>query len=333
MKTTQAYCNLIAAVGKGLHTITLSKRAAAFFLLVGAAGSLVAQALTGEGLSISPQALTARSYTVDLENRFANVGAVIVVALPNDFGVPPGILAFASGTLIHPRVFLTAGHFTGPGAFALPTFIRVYVGFGPNVLNSSHWIPVSAQITHPSLPPCPPPEGCDPTTTGVFIAGDPSITDLGLVFLAQPVEDIKPAALSLPGLLEKQQTTGVPMTTVGYGFPAALPGGGPPDISQWDGLRKYRSSRLAQILNGQWASWELPSSVCFGDSGSPTFFDMLPEIPENHRTIVAVASDGGIDCSSKDIRVRVDTHAVRQWIWETVKQQLGEQTAEQFGIE
>src|SRR5690349_21581064 len=67
MKTTQAYCNLIAAVGKGLHTITLSKRAAAFFLLVGAAGSLVAQALTGEGLSISPQALTARSYTVDLE--------------------------------------------------------------------------------------------------------------------------------------------------------------------------------------------------------------------------------------------------------------------------
>jgi hypothetical protein len=323
MKTTQAYCNLISAAARRSWATTVTKSAAAIFLMGWTAASLAAQPLAGERLSISPTALTARSYTVDLENRYANVGAAIVVALPNDFGVPAGILAFGSGTLIHPRVFLTAGHFTGPGAFPLPPFIKVYVAFGANVLNPSNWIPVSAQVTHPSLPPCPPPVGCDPTTTDAFTAGDPRFTDLGLIFLAQAVENIKPADLAPPGRLEKKQTEPVPMTTVGYGFPAPLPGGGPPDNSQWDGLRKYRSSKLAQILNGQWASWELPGSVCFGDSGSPTFLDLLPEVPQNHQTIVAVASDGGIDCLSKDIRVRVDTHAVDQWIKDTIKQQLG----------
>jgi hypothetical protein len=248
-----------------------------------------------------------------------------VVAGPNDFNIPTGILAFASGTLIHPQVFLTAGHFTGPGAFSLPPFLSVYVSFDPNVLNTSHWIRVTAQITHPSLPPCP--TGCDPTTTSAFTAGDPSITDLGLIFLARPVENIRPARLASPGLLEKGQTAEVPMTTVGYGIPQCslpfLPGTDVLDISLWDGLRKYRSSKMAKILNGQWASWELPSSVRFGDSGSPTFFDKHTDVSANRQTIVAVASDGGIDCFTKDIRTRVDTHLVHRWIKDTIKQQLG----------
>jgi len=46
---------------------------AAVLLLVLNAGSLTAQT---------------RSYTVDLENRYANVGAALVVVGPNDFGIP-----------------------------------------------------------------------------------------------------------------------------------------------------------------------------------------------------------------------------------------------------
>jgi hypothetical protein len=117
------------------------------------------------------------------------------------------------------------------------------------------------------------------------------------------------------------------MTTVGYGHPAPAPGGGHPSISEWDGLRKYRSSRPSEILNSRWAAWELPSSVCFGDSGSPTFFDWLPNLPQNRESIVAVASDGGIDCLSKDIRVRTDSGEIEQWIKATVRQHLGEQAA------
>ena len=80
------------------------------------------------------------------------------------------------------------------------------------------------------------------------------------------------------------------------------------------------------------ATWELPSSVCYGDSGSPTFLNNFPEVLENRRPIVAIASDGGIDCLSKDIRVRLDTHAVQQWIKDTVRQQLGAQAVVQLGI-
>ena len=65
---------------------------------------------------------------------------------------------------------------------------------------------------------------------------------------------------------------------------------------------------------------------CLGDpkfrllrgSGSPTFLINFPEVLRDRRPIVAIASDGGIDCLSKDIRVRVDTYAVQQWIKATV---------------
>ena len=68
---------------------------------------------------------------------------------------------------------------------------------------------------------------------------------------------------------------------------------------------------MAQILNGQCASWELPSSVRFGDSGAPTVFEKHTDVSANDRTIVAVA-DEGIDCFTKDIRKSVDTHLVHQ---------------------
>jgi hypothetical protein len=118
------------------------------------------------------------------------------------------------------------------------------------------------------------------------------------------------------------------MTTIGYGheFPDD-------SIAVRDGLRKFRTSNLAKVLNGVWASWELPSSVCYGDSGAPTFLNNPPGVFKNSRPVAAIASDGGIDCLSKDIRVRVDTYAVQQWIKDTVRQQLGPQAALQIRIQ
>ena len=49
---------------------------------------------------------------VDALNLFPNVGALIYFAEPNDFGIPPGVVARCSGTLIHERAFLVAGHCT-----------------------------------------------------------------------------------------------------------------------------------------------------------------------------------------------------------------------------
>jgi hypothetical protein len=46
-------------------------------------------------------------------------------------------------------------------------------------------------------------------------------------------------------------------------------------------------------------------TVCFGDSGAPTFF---------LGRVVAIASDGAADCLSADVRARVDSKEVRKWI-------------------
>jgi hypothetical protein len=279
-------------------------------------------------------AQTRRNYTVDLENRNPAVGTLIIVAGPNSFGVPEGILGFCSGALIGDLVFLTAGHCTGPGVPEPPPFIQAYVTFSPTALDGfsvmppripTNWNLVAGQAVHPSLPPCPPP-GCDPTS-GAFQAGDPAVTDLGLVFLSKAAM-VKPVPLASPGSLQDPQSGFIPSTTIGYGheFPD------PNFLAVWDGLRKFRTSKLAKVLNGVWASWELPSSVCYGDSGSPTFLNNFPEVLENRRPIVAIASDGGIDCLSKNIRVRVDTFAAQQWIKDTVGQHLGRQAVLQLGI-
>src|SRR6266496_2479392 len=99
------------------------------FALLWSVGSLPAQ--------------TRRNYTVDLENRNPAVGALILVAGPNPFGIPEGIGAFCSGALIADRVFLTAGHCVGPSLPELPPFIKAYVTFSPTALDRSTWIPVS----------------------------------------------------------------------------------------------------------------------------------------------------------------------------------------------
>jgi hypothetical protein len=257
---------------------------------------------------------------IDKFNLFPHVGALLVVVVPNDLGIPEGILAFCSGTLIHRRVFLTAGHCTGPSSFApLPPFIQEFVSLSPNALDPSTWHPVVERITHPSIPPCPPPLGCDPTTQDVFHALDPGISDIGLVLLAEPVRGVRPARLAPADVLESPAAMRQPMLFVGYGFTELGPEGEVPPISEWDGWRRIHASRMDRVVDDTWASWKLPSQVCFGDSGGPTFFNPRPASGPFDLALVAVASDGGIDCISRDDRARVDASAVQQWIIETIQ--------------
>ena len=244
---------------------------------------------------------------VDVLNLFSNVGALIYFAEPNDFGIPPGIVTHCSGTLIHERVFLLAGHCTAPTAGGLFPFIKAFVTFSPNALDRSTWLPVSSFAYHPSLPPCPPPEGC------TFQGLDPGILDVGLVFLSRPVRHIAPARLAKPGTLETAGAAGKLMIVAGYGHLDSLPGGGAPPDSEWDGLRRIKISRLQTVVDNEWASWSVPGIVCYGDSGAPTFFSAR---------VVAVASDGG-DCYERDDRARVDTTAAQDWIRQTIADVLG----------
>ena len=262
--------------------------------------------------------------TIDTANHFSNVGALIYVAEPNATGIPIGIISRCTGTLIQERVVLLAGHCTAPTSAGLLPFIKAFVTFSANALDRASWRPVSNFAFHPSLPPCPPPEGC------MFHGLDRGILDVGLVFLDEPIKDIEPATLALPGALDIPSTTSTLMTVPGYGDISA-PSGKPEPISSWDGLRRIKSSRLKQVVDNEWASWETPGIVCYGDSGAPTFFtDSQPGQPTVQR-IVAVASDGGDVCFSRDDRARVDTKEAQQWIRESVRQVLGVELGKPHG--
>ena len=259
---------------------------------------------------------------VDALNLFPNVGALIYFAEPNDFGIPPGVAARCSGTLIHERAFLVAGHCTAPNGGTPFPFIKVFVTLSPNALDRSAWREVSGLAYHPSIPPCPPPDFC------TFLGLDPGILDIGLVFLRRPVRDVQPAKLARPGTLESDRAAGQLMIVAGYGHLNSLPDGSAPPISDWDGLRRLKISRLQRVVDTEWATWSLPGIVCYGDSGAPTFFNDHPFASRLGERVVAVASDGsnvGEPCFTRDVRARVDTQEAQDWIRQTIADAVGGQ--------
>lgn len=253
--------------------------------------------------------------TVDLENRYANVG-VIMVWRVDDAGKPVELRGFASGTLIRDRVMVTAGHFTAPATTlgALPPSIRMFASFSPtDARDPKTWIPVVRQATHPSMPHCPPPPQCDPTDDVLVAPLEPGIADVGLVFLAHAPAGIEPARLAAPGTLDRSE--GVRMTIVGYGTtsPRRSAPAGTAISDLWDGKRRVRTSTLRRVVDETWALWSVPSYVCSGDSGGGIFLHGNSTVAAGE-VIAANVSDGGRDCRRQNNNNRLDTRSVQRWI-------------------
>jgi len=208
-----------------------------------------------------------------------------------------------SGTLIHPRVFLTAGHCTDgwdPDA-------QIWVNFDAYALNEDTLLDVAEIITHPDY-------GWEQTSNP---------HDVGVLVLAEPVVGIEPVAWPPPeGLLDQLKADGLlnngPLggdgdpiegphkalfTLVGYGGTLDWP---PPDIYYED----YRQVAYSEYrsLPGPWLHMSQNPNLgnggtCFGDSGGPAFW-VDPET--GAETIVGVTSWGDAQCVASSFNYRVD---------------------------
>jgi hypothetical protein len=283
----------------------------------------IATAMAG-AIALGPETTTiAAQATVDVENRYPNVG-VLMVWRVDDAGKPVELRGFASGTLIRDRVMLTAGHFTAPATAlgSLPPSIRIFASFSPTgAKDPATWIPAVRFATHPSMPHCPPPPQCDPTHEKLVAPLQPGIADVGLVFLASGPRGIEPARLAERGMLER--TEGARMTIVGYGTTTPLERDTPPDTAVWDGKRRVRTSTLRRVVDETWALWSIPSYVCSGDSGGGIFLKPGRRGAAGE-VLAANVSDGGLDCRSHNNNNRLDTRGIHRWIEETLRRNAAE---------
>jgi hypothetical protein len=137
------------------------------------------------------------------------------------------------------------------------------VSFSPNGFDRRTWIDVNrAQGTcfaHPSFPrPCTPQSCPFDDIDGQY---EPGVSDVGLCFLDEPVLGIHPAKLANRSL-DDEGVTSTRMTIVGYGTTAPPPGG-PADTSLYDGLRRFGTSTVDQVIDQNWVTFnrDPPRSV------------------------------------------------------------------------
>jgi secreted trypsin-like serine protease len=228
----------------------------------------------------------------DTAGQYRNVGTFLV-SVPSEGAVYQA----CSGTLIHPKVFLTAGHCTVnlPDYLASGLIDKIYVSFDFDPFaQSHHWLEVDSVITHPDFSFHP----------------QSNWHDNGVLILKDAVDGIQPAGLPEEGFLDRLRaegalghgTNGAKFTVVGYGASLSFP----PPRQYSDDVRQFAISEFRALLPA-WLRMSQQrqtgdSGTCYGDSGGPTFW----EEPGGVRILVATTSWGDVPCVSSEFNQRID---------------------------
>ena len=258
----------------------------AMLVLILAAGALPAAAITGGELD---------------GDGHPNVGLMIA----DENGEPAWR---CSGTLIAPRVFLTAGHCVD-GATAARVWFDSDMADVPDYPDGGEAAIEGIPIPHPD-----------------YDWSNSDSHDVGLVILDQAVTDIEPAMMPEPDLLAQLKKDrvlqdggpdGAYFTVVGYG--GTLASWPPPDL-YYDKIRRVAESEYVALTKwwlhlSQKAVFD-ESGTCFGDSGGPSFW-----IDSNgNEIVVAVTSTGDAQCVATGLNYRVDTPETLGWINEVISE-------------
>jgi len=216
------------------------------------------------------------------------------VGLAAFFDADGNFIHRCSGTLIAPRVFLTAGHCT-------------YSGFG--VVAARVWF--DSEVTPETVPGYPFSGGVTgtPYAHPDFLKDFPNLSDVGVVYLDEPVEMETYGALPDLGVLDELATRRGPdypyFTVVGYGRQSIKP------ELQVDRVRYQGTVSLINLGNAWTDGFNIQftcnpgeghgsGGVCFGDSGGPVFLG-------DTNIVVAVNSFvANFNCKGVGFAYRVD---------------------------
>jgi secreted trypsin-like serine protease len=217
-------------------------------------------------------------------DRHPEVGALLAQAAH-----PDGTWAECSGTLIAPRVFLTAAHCDEGVSRVAVSFDSAYRSPSSTIYwGTWHADPAYSQRQ-----------------------SDPH--DLAVVVLDQPVQGINPASLPAANSLT-DLAHGAKVTSAGYGATAVTRGAGGLGLTYLD--TRYTSVGSLDALTPSWlrVSQNVATGdggTCYGDSGGPNF---LGAGSIETTTIAAITITGDTVCQATNVDYRLDTPSARAFL-------------------
>lgn len=251
--------------------------------------TLVAVVLAALVITLPAAAIT---YGQPDGNLHPNVGAMIRLRSDGQFRI------LCSGSLIAPRVFLTASHCT---RFLEDQGISdVWVTFDSKFTQSSKRI-------HGTMHSNP-----------LFNRTQSDSEDIAVITLDKAVTNVAPAQLPTAGLLDRMKADGTLnralFTSVGYGIqePQPGPGGITHDfpMERWNAVGEFDALNKTYMRIAQTQATG-DGGTCSGDSGGPQF---LGAGADETDTQVSITITGDIECFATNVVYRLDTPQARAFL-------------------